>query len=154
MPKHRYRVGSTYVSPYLYFFGAIGAFDRLEVNGRITQVLNVPGFDKDYGSGYERFSRTRPRREAPLLKEGNTPRRGREPFPTRTAPRLYASQVDRRVEAFFPFDFTLGIGKAASVKSSSTKGERVSTWSSSPTRRGGGGKRSRSGVSSSPPSTG
>jgi hypothetical protein len=110
MPKHRYRVGSTYVYPYWYFFGSIGAFDRLEVNGRITQVLNVPGFDKDYGSGYGDFKDKTVDVKLQLLKEGKYSPAVAVAVSDPHGTRLYASQSIVASKQFFPFDFTLGIG--------------------------------------------
>ena len=51
MPENRYRVGATQVHPYRYYFGTVGVFDRLEVNGRVTQVIGVPGFDNNNSYG-------------------------------------------------------------------------------------------------------
>ena len=44
MPENRYRLGATQVHPYRYYFGTVGLFDRIEVNGRVTEVIGVPGF--------------------------------------------------------------------------------------------------------------
>jgi len=50
--ENRYRIGATQVRPYRYYFGTVGLFDRLEVNGRINGVIGVPGFidGGDYGA--------------------------------------------------------------------------------------------------------
>jgi len=52
MPENRYRLGATQVHPYRYYFGTVGLFDRLEVNGRITEILGVKAFKNLPGSGY------------------------------------------------------------------------------------------------------
>jgi hypothetical protein len=51
MPENRYRVGATQVHPYRYYFGTVGLFDRLEVNGRVTEVIGVPGFNDNNSYG-------------------------------------------------------------------------------------------------------
>jgi hypothetical protein len=42
MKENRYRLGATQVRPYRYYFGTVGLFDRLEVNGRVTEALGIP----------------------------------------------------------------------------------------------------------------
>ena len=46
MPENRYRLGATQVHPYRYYFGTVGLFDRIEVNGRVTEVVGVAGFQE------------------------------------------------------------------------------------------------------------
>ncbi len=42
MPENRYRLGATQVHPYRYYYGTVGLFERIEVNGRVTEVLGIP----------------------------------------------------------------------------------------------------------------
>ena len=42
MPENRYRLGAAQVHPYRYYFGTVGLFDRLEVNGRINEAIGIP----------------------------------------------------------------------------------------------------------------
>ena len=51
MPENRYRVGITQVHPYRYYYGTVGVFDRIEVNGRVTEVIGVPGFSNNNSYG-------------------------------------------------------------------------------------------------------
>jgi len=51
MKENRYRLGATQVHPYRYYYGTIGLFDRIEVNGRVTEVIGVPGFNDNNSYG-------------------------------------------------------------------------------------------------------
>ena len=63
MPENRYRLGATQVHPYRYYFGTIGLFDRIEVNGRVTEVIGVPGFNN--GGSVRKLQGQGGRREVP-----------------------------------------------------------------------------------------
>ena len=51
MKENRYRLGATQVHPYRSYFGSVGLYDRLEVNGRVTEVIGVPGFNDNNSYG-------------------------------------------------------------------------------------------------------
>jgi len=51
MKVNRYRLGATQVHPYRYYYGTVGLFDRLEVNGRVTEVIGVPGINDNNSYG-------------------------------------------------------------------------------------------------------
>jgi len=84
MPENRYRLGITQVHPYRYYFGTVGLFDRIEVNGRVTQVIGVQGFNNNNSYG---ISRTRPWTQSSCSsKRGRTCRRSPSSSPTRPEP--------------------------------------------------------------------
>ncbi|MGE5247651.1 MAG: YjbH domain-containing protein, partial [Verrucomicrobiota bacterium] len=108
MTEDRYRVGVTQVHPYRYFYGTVGLFERLEVNGRVTQVIGVPGFDNS--SGYGDYKDKAFDAKLQLVKEGKY-------FPAvsvvvsePTGTRVYASQSIVASKQIYPFDVTIGLG--------------------------------------------
>ena len=58
MPENRYRLGATQVHPYRYYYGTVGLFDRIEVNGRVTEVIDVPGFNTETRTETSRTGRS------------------------------------------------------------------------------------------------
>ncbi len=108
MPVNRFRAGATIVDPYREYFGTIGLFPRLEVNGRVTEVRGVPGFvgDSAYGDAKDKavdlkFQFLREGKYAPALALVVM-----DPHGTR----LYSAQALVASKQIFPFDFTVGIG--------------------------------------------
>ncbi|MEW6719709.1 MAG: YjbH domain-containing protein [Thermodesulfobacteriota bacterium] len=110
MPENRYRVGSSYVYPYWYFFGAIGAFDRFELNGRVTQVIGVPGFDNPFGAGYGDFKDKTIDAKLQIVKEGKYAPAVALVISDPHGTRLYSAQSIVASKQIFPFDFTVGLG--------------------------------------------
>jgi hypothetical protein len=108
MPENRYRLGVTQVHPYRFYYGTVGLFERIEVNGRATQVLGVPGFGDS--AGYGDYKDKSVDAKFQLVKEGKY-------FPALslvisdpTGTRIYASQSIVVSKQVYPFDFTLGMG--------------------------------------------
>jgi Exopolysaccharide biosynthesis protein YbjH len=108
LPENRFRFGASQVRPYRIYYGTIGLFDRLELNGRITEVIGVPGFDNN--AGYGDFKDKSFDAKLQLVKEAKY-------FPAvsviisdPTGTRLYASQSIVASKQVYPFDFTLGMG--------------------------------------------
>ncbi|HAM33424.1 MAG TPA: hypothetical protein DDX05_06065 [Deltaproteobacteria bacterium] len=106
--ENRYRIGATQVRPYRYYFGTVGLFDRLEVNGRINGVIGVPGFidGGDYGAYKDKafdfkYQFLKESAYLPALAVAVS-----DPHGTR----IYASQAIVASKRIFPFDFSLGFG--------------------------------------------
>jgi Exopolysaccharide biosynthesis protein YbjH len=108
MAENRYRLGATQVHPYRYFFGTVGLFDRLEVNGRVTQVIGVPGFDNNVN--YGAFKDKAVDAKFQFLKEGKHLPALAVVVSDPTGTRVYASQAVVASKQIFPFDFTVGYG--------------------------------------------
>jgi hypothetical protein len=108
MKEDRYRIGASVVHPYRTYFGTVGIFDRVEVNGRVTEVVGVPGFSA--GSPYGDFKDKAVDVKLQILPEGKyTPALAiaiLDPHGTR----VYASQVLVASKQIHPFDFSIGLG--------------------------------------------
>ncbi len=108
MKENRYRLGATQVDPYRTYFGTVGLFERLEVNGRVTEILGIPGFNN--GQAYGNFKDKAIDIKLQLFREGKyTPALGLailDPHGTR----LYSSQVLVAGKQIYPFDFSVGLG--------------------------------------------
>lgn len=108
MPENRYRLGATQVHPYRYYYGTVGLFDRLEVNGRVTEVIGVPGFNN--GGQYGDFKDKAVDAKFLLLKEGTFLPAVAVLISDPHGTRLYGSQAIVASKEIFPFDFSLGFG--------------------------------------------
>ena len=108
MPENRYRLGATQVYPYRYYFGTVGLFDRLEVNGRVTEVIGVPGFNN--GANYGAYKDKAVDAKILLLKEGTFHPAVAVAISDPHGTRLYASQSIVASKRIFPFDVSLGFG--------------------------------------------
>jgi hypothetical protein len=109
MKEDRYRVGAIQVHPYRTWFATVGLFERLEVNGRITEILGVPAFTQissAYGNDKDKAIDVK----LQLLPEGKyTPAVALailDPHGTR----LFPSQAIVASKQIYPFDFTMGLG--------------------------------------------
>ena len=104
----RARFGVSQANPYRYYYGSMSVFSGLEVGGRVTQLLGVPGFadNTDYGDykdkaidvKYQFLSegRWRPAMALGLMDPHGT--------------RLFTSQYVVASKQIYPFDFTIGFG--------------------------------------------
>lgn len=107
----KYRVGFTQVNPYRYYYGTISPLPRVEINGRVTEVMGVEagggsGVWKDYGNTKDKavdlkLQIIREGKYWPALAFGIM-----DPHGTR----VYTSQYLVMSKQIYPFDFTLGIG--------------------------------------------
>ena len=91
MKENRYRLGAAMVHPYRFYFGTVGLFDRIEVNGRVTQVIGVPGFDNN--NSYGDFKDKAVDAKFQFLKEGKYLPALAIVVSDPTGTRLYASQA-------------------------------------------------------------
>ena len=110
MPENRYRLGSTYVSPYKYYFGTVGLFDRLEVNGRITEVIGVQAFTNLPGSSYGDYKDKAVDAKFLLLKEKTFLPAVAVVISDPHGTRLYGSQSIVASKRILSFDLSLGFG--------------------------------------------
>ena len=101
------RAGASDVDPFRTYYGTLGFFPGLELNGRITEFKNVPsGFSGDYGNNkdkaadvkYQIFDETK---SLPALAVGLV-----DPHGTKLFKSEYVV-IDRQI---YPFNFTLGYG--------------------------------------------
>ncbi len=104
------RVGAGQEFPYRYYYGTLGLFENLELNGRVTEILGVPGFSNQEGSSYGdykdkaidlKYRLWAERKWAPALSLGIM-----DPYGTR----IYPGQYLVASKQIYPFDFTLGFG--------------------------------------------
>ncbi len=111
MKENSYRFGAGQVYPYRYYHAAAGLFGRLEIDGRITEVLGVKASPEDpnwsgYGNEKDKaldvkYQFWREGKYSPALSLGIMDPQGT---------RLYSSQYLVASKQLYPFDFTLGFG--------------------------------------------
>jgi hypothetical protein len=108
MAENRFRLGATQVHPYRYYFGTVGLFDRIEVNGRVTEVSGVPGFSTSdsYGDYKDKAFDVK----FQFLKEGKYLPALAVAVSDPHGTRLYASQAIVASKQIFPFDISFGFG--------------------------------------------
>ena len=107
MKENTYRFGFAEVSPYRYYYGALGVLPNLEIDGRVTEIVGVKGFqDTSYG-WYKDKALDIKYRFLPESKYGPALAIGiMDPQGTR----LYPSQYLVASKQIYPFDFTIGFG--------------------------------------------
>ena len=110
MAENHYRIGATQVHPYRYYFGTVGLYERIEVNGRVTEILGVPAFSNVPGSTYGNDKDKAVDAKLLLLKEGTFLPAVAVTISDPHGTRLYASQAIVASKQFFPFDVSLGFG--------------------------------------------
>ncbi len=108
MPENRFRLGASQVKPYRTYFGTVGLFKRLEVNGRITTVLNVPGFDNN--SSYGDFKDKAVDAKYQLFSEGKYSPAVAVVVMDPHGTRVFSTQAIVASKQIYPFDFTVGMG--------------------------------------------
>ncbi len=110
MKENTFRLGAGQIYPYRYYYGTIGLFDRLEINGRVTEVIGVKGFAGQTGSTYGdykdkaidlKYQFWREGKYSPALSIGIMDPQGT---------RVYPGQYIAASKQIYPFDFTLGLG--------------------------------------------
>ncbi len=110
MPENRYRLGATQVHPYRYYFGTVGLFDRLEVNGRVTEIIGVKAFTNLPGSSYGDDKDKAVDAKFLFLKEGKFLPAVAVAISDPHGTRLFSSQAIVASKRIFPFDFSFGFG--------------------------------------------
>jgi len=104
--ENSYRLGISQVRPYRYYYGAVSPLRGLEIDGRITEVLDVPALSASYGNYKDKaidlkYQFLPEGKYLPALALGIM-----DPHGTR----IYPSQYIVASKQIFPFDFTLGFG--------------------------------------------
>jgi len=115
--ENRYRFGASQVHPYRAYYIGMGVLDRLEVNGRVTEVLGVKASQAESWSGYGNYKDKAVDLKLQTVREGMyTPAIAlgiMDPHGTR----LFSSQYIVASKQVYPFDFTLGFGNGRFGKS-------------------------------------
>jgi len=101
-----FRVGAAQVDPYRYYYGAVSPLPGIEIDGRITEVIGVPGFTNSSGYGnYKDKAIDLKLRILPEMKYSPAVAIGiMDPHGTR----VYSSQYIVASKQIYPFDFTFG----------------------------------------------
>ena len=104
----KYRVGASYVFPYAKFYITFSPWKNLELNGLITDIRHVKGFNNNtsYGDYKDKdvdfkYQIVKEGKWLPAIAIGGNDLVGT---------RLYASQYIVASKQIWPFDFTIGIG--------------------------------------------
>lgn len=110
MKENRYRFGVSQVHPYRTYYFGLGVFDRIEVDGRVTEILGVQAPGSEYWSGYGNYKDKAIDFKFQMLKETKF-------FPALSlgvmdphGTRKYPSQYIVASKQIYPFDFSLGFG--------------------------------------------
>ncbi|MBI5575246.1 MAG: YjbH domain-containing protein [Deltaproteobacteria bacterium] len=108
MKENRYRVGASWAHPYRTYFGAVGIFPRIEISGRITEVIeapvpNDPVRTKNYKDKAVDI-------KLQILPEGKYSPAIAVALLDPHGTRLFASQAIVASKQIYPFDFSIGIG--------------------------------------------
>jgi hypothetical protein len=108
MKEDTLRIGAGQVYPYRYYYGAIGLFNGLEVDGKVTEIMGVrtTGLPSSYGDYKDKsidlkYQFRREGMYSPALALG---------IMDPTGNRLYTGQYLVASKQIYPFDFTLGFG--------------------------------------------
>ncbi|MBP7529851.1 MAG: YjbH domain-containing protein [Syntrophorhabdaceae bacterium] len=110
LKENRYRFGASQVHPYRVYYIGMGVLDRLEVNGRVTEILGVKASDAANWSGYGNYKdkaidiklqMAREQKYTPAIALGVM-----DPHGTR----IFGSQYIVASKQVYPFDFSLGFG--------------------------------------------
>ncbi len=110
MKENSYRLGGGQVMPYRYYYGTVSPLNGLEINGRITEVIGVPGFDQSYGNSYGDYKDKAIDLKYRFFGEGKYTPALAIGFMDPHGTRLYPSQYVVASKQVYPFDFTLGFG--------------------------------------------
>jgi len=110
LKENRYRFGASQVHPYRTYYIGMGVLDRLEINGRVTEILGVKASDAASWSGYGNYKdkavdlklqMAREQKYTPAIALGVM-----DPHGTR----IFSSQYIVASKQIYPFDFSLGFG--------------------------------------------
>jgi hypothetical protein len=106
MNENSYRFGAGQAYPYRYYYGTLGLFDGLEINGRVTEVIGVKALSSSYGNTKDKAFDLKYRlwtegKYSPAVALGIM-----DPHGTR----LYSGQFLVASKQIYPFDFTVGFG--------------------------------------------
>jgi hypothetical protein len=107
MTEDKFRFGFAQASPYRYYYGAVSPLKGLEVDGRLTEVLDVPAPGMpQYGDYKDKAIDIKYR----FLPEGKWWPAIAVGIMDPSGTRLYSSQYIVASKQLYPFDFTIGFG--------------------------------------------
>jgi hypothetical protein len=122
LKEGRYRIGVSQIDPYRYYYGAVSPLKGLEIDGRITEVLDVPALTAAYGN----FKDKAVDLKYQFLPEGKWWPAVAVGLMDPHGTRIYPSQYVVMSKQIYPFDFTLGFGNGRfGKKPLSSQGEGV-----------------------------
>ena len=104
--KDSYRLGYSQIKPYRYYYGAVSPLQGMELDLRVTEVIDLPGFEESS----ENFKDKAFDMKYQFLKEGKYRPALAVGFMDPHGTRVYPSQYLAASKQIYPFDFTLGLG--------------------------------------------
>ncbi|MBW2092196.1 MAG: YjbH domain-containing protein [Deltaproteobacteria bacterium] len=107
LPDWNIRIGTSLSSPYYYFHTTVGLFDRIELNGRLTGIQDLPALGPGYGNLKDKaidvkFILLQENLARPAIAVGATDIHGTG---------LFTSRYLAMSKQIGPLDFTLGLGQ-------------------------------------------
>ena len=124
--ENAYRIGYSQINPYRYYYGVISPLKGLEIGGRITEVMGVPGFSGSAGAQYGNYKDKSLDFKYQLISEGKYMPAFAVGIMDPHGSRLYSSQYIALSKQIYPFDFTLGFGNGRfGKKPLPTQGEGI-----------------------------
>lgn len=110
MREDTYRVGASQVYPYRYYYVAFSPLPRIEVDGRITEVMGVRAFPNVQNSSYGNDKDKALDLKLQLLSETKYLPAFSLGIMDPQGTRIYSSQYLVASKQIYPFDFTIGLG--------------------------------------------
>ena len=124
--ENAYRIGYSQIKPYRYYYGVVSPLKGLEIGGRITEVIGVPGFSGSAGAQYGNYKDKSLDFKYQLISEGKYMPAFAVGIMDPHGSRLYSSQYIALSKQIYPFDFTLGFGNGRfGKKPLPTQGEGI-----------------------------
>ncbi|RJQ17464.1 MAG: hypothetical protein C4560_08545 [Nitrospiraceae bacterium] len=111
--ENTYRLGIGQVSPYRYYYSSVSPLKGLEIDGRITEISDVPALTEGYGDYKDKAVDFKYR----FLPEGKYMPAIALGLMDSHGSRIYPSQYIVASKQIYPFDFTLGFGNGRFGKS-------------------------------------
>lgn len=109
MKENTFRFGVSHIHPYRYYYGTVGIFEGLEINGRITEVLGVKVASEAF-KGYGNYKDKAIDIKYRFIAEGKYMPAVALGLMDLHGTRLYSSQYVVASKQVYPFDFTVGFG--------------------------------------------
>jgi hypothetical protein len=111
MKENHYRMGASQVHPYRYYYVAFSPLKRIEIDGRVTEIIGVKAGQGDpYWSGYGNDKDKFFGFKYQFIKEDKVAPAIALSIMDPTGTRKYASQSIIASKQLYPFDFTVGFG--------------------------------------------
>ncbi len=109
LTENSYRMGISQIAPYRYYYGAVSPLKGLEIDGRITEVLDVEVEGEVWGD-YGNYKDKALDIKYQLVPEGKFVPAIALGIMDPHGTRVYSSQYIAVSKQIYPFDFTLGFG--------------------------------------------